>query len=183
MFSLICAWINAWVNDRESGDLRRRHFPRHITALRGTLTNRLILACNMLHPTYLWDWIRLEYFAKFKSHYKYREMISKFCLHVTLLASFTLLFIHFSIKGGHILDWWTMNYNNNNITVLLLMSPLYFNENCFTILTKMGEVCLFFELNMGLNRNCHPSTNSINFVTTQSIQINITVVQPSLKSS
>ena len=24
MFSLICAWINAWVNNREDGDLRRR---------------------------------------------------------------------------------------------------------------------------------------------------------------
>ena len=25
MFSLICAWINAWVNNREAGDLRRHH--------------------------------------------------------------------------------------------------------------------------------------------------------------
>ena len=25
MFSLICVWINAWVNNRAAGDLRRRH--------------------------------------------------------------------------------------------------------------------------------------------------------------
>ena len=25
MFSLICVWINSWVNNREAGDLRRRH--------------------------------------------------------------------------------------------------------------------------------------------------------------
>ena len=25
MFSLICAWINGWVNNREAGDLRRNH--------------------------------------------------------------------------------------------------------------------------------------------------------------
>ena len=25
MFSLICVWINGWVNDREAGDLRRYH--------------------------------------------------------------------------------------------------------------------------------------------------------------
>ena len=25
MFSLICAWINGWVNNREDGDLRRHH--------------------------------------------------------------------------------------------------------------------------------------------------------------
>ena len=24
MFSLICAWLNGWVNSREAGDLRRR---------------------------------------------------------------------------------------------------------------------------------------------------------------
>ena len=26
MFSLICVWINGWVNNREAGDLRRHHF-------------------------------------------------------------------------------------------------------------------------------------------------------------
>ena len=28
MFSLICAWINRWVNNREAGDFRRHH-PHH----------------------------------------------------------------------------------------------------------------------------------------------------------
>ena len=28
MFSLICAWINGWVNNRETGDLRR-HRPHY----------------------------------------------------------------------------------------------------------------------------------------------------------
>ena len=26
MFSLICVWINGWVNNREAGDLRRTHY-------------------------------------------------------------------------------------------------------------------------------------------------------------
>ena len=31
MFSLICAWINGWVNDREAGDLRRHHTHHDVT--------------------------------------------------------------------------------------------------------------------------------------------------------
>ena len=40
MFSLICVWINGWVNNRETGDLRRHHTHYDVTA--------------MMHST-LWD--------------------------------------------------------------------------------------------------------------------------------
>ena len=33
MFSLICAWINGWVNNREAGDLRRNHAHYDVTVL------------------------------------------------------------------------------------------------------------------------------------------------------
>ena len=33
MFSLICAWINAWVNNREAGDLRRHHAHYDVTVM------------------------------------------------------------------------------------------------------------------------------------------------------
>ena len=36
MFSLICAWINSWVNNRDAGDLRR-HRPHYDVILRWTL--------------------------------------------------------------------------------------------------------------------------------------------------
>ena len=31
MFSLLCVWINGWVNNREAGDLRRYHAHYDIT--------------------------------------------------------------------------------------------------------------------------------------------------------
>ena len=34
MFSLICAWINAWVNNREAGDLRRYRAHYDVTVMR-----------------------------------------------------------------------------------------------------------------------------------------------------
>ena len=37
MFSLICAWINGWVNNREAGDLRRHRAHYDVTVI---LTNR-----------------------------------------------------------------------------------------------------------------------------------------------
>ena len=33
MFSLICAWINGWVNNREAGDLRRHRAHYDITVM------------------------------------------------------------------------------------------------------------------------------------------------------
>ena len=33
MFSLICAWINAWVNNREAGDLRRHRTHHDVTVM------------------------------------------------------------------------------------------------------------------------------------------------------
>ena len=34
MFSLICVWINAWVNNREAGDLRRHRAYYDVTVMR-----------------------------------------------------------------------------------------------------------------------------------------------------
>ena len=97
--------------------------------------------------------------------------------------------IHLIIKGRYIMVWWAINYTNDNIATLLLMSLFYFNEDWFTIFTKIGQVWSLFETNMILNTNCHPSTSSINsmmaydFVATQSIQITIIVVQPSFRQT
>ena len=33
MFSLICAWINGWVNNREAGDLRRQGAHYDVTVM------------------------------------------------------------------------------------------------------------------------------------------------------
>ena len=33
MFSLICAWINGWVNNREAGDLKRHHAHYDVTVM------------------------------------------------------------------------------------------------------------------------------------------------------
>ena len=35
MFSLICAWINGWVNNREAGDLRRHYAHYDVTVILG----------------------------------------------------------------------------------------------------------------------------------------------------
>ena len=65
LFSLICAWINGWVNNREAGDLRRlnahydvivmkwammrKAFPCH-NAVLGTNPETFKSKCNNLHP-------------------------------------------------------------------------------------------------------------------------------------
>ena len=72
MFSLICAWINGWVNNHEAGDLRRHRAHYDVTAMEHPET----IFINPLNSPILtetdWDW------DKFIQHNMtlYRCMIS-----------------------------------------------------------------------------------------------------------
>ena len=55
MFSLICAWINAWVNDRKDGDLRRHRVYNDVIVMIAWA----ILSCSWIN---IYTWI-LCYFT------------------------------------------------------------------------------------------------------------------------
>ena len=46
MLSLICAWINGWVNNRDAGDLRRHRAPYDVTVMSKLST--------VVLPTFFW---------------------------------------------------------------------------------------------------------------------------------
>ena len=48
MFSLICVWINGWVNNREAGDLRRYHAHYDVIVMAVIVSDAL---CNMGYPS------------------------------------------------------------------------------------------------------------------------------------
>ena len=52
MFSLICVWINSWVNNREAGDLRRYHVHYDVTVMsnfiHGVARDRYVLSLLLL---------------------------------------------------------------------------------------------------------------------------------------
>ena len=52
MFSLICAWINGWVNNRETGDLRRHHAHYDVTVM-------VVLCLIMVTQSFSADWCGL----------------------------------------------------------------------------------------------------------------------------
>ena len=59
IFSLICVWINSWVNNREAGDLRRHrsHYDVNVMVYVG------IISCRSAKcPVALWTW-RYPFFA------------------------------------------------------------------------------------------------------------------------
>ena len=70
MFSLTCAWINAWVNNHEAGDLRRHraHYDVTVMIFYGTvrsypktkLSTRSIRHLNDIGPAYM----RFRYFSQ-----------------------------------------------------------------------------------------------------------------------
>ena len=50
MFSLICAWINCWINSLEAGDLKyhRAHYDRHCNEMRDiSFTHNLLIRCEI----------------------------------------------------------------------------------------------------------------------------------------
>ena len=55
MFSLICAWINGWVNNREAGNLRRHRAHYDVTVMSTSLSD--------LVPTMMWIalWVQRRY--------------------------------------------------------------------------------------------------------------------------
>ena len=66
IFSLICAWINAWVNNREAGDLRRHRVHYDVIVM--------MLSQRMLH------WRRVRVFIIYKLCPKYVWRYDSFCL-------------------------------------------------------------------------------------------------------
>ena len=42
MFSLICVWINGWINNREAGDLRRHRVYYDVTVMNDSLTKTTV---------------------------------------------------------------------------------------------------------------------------------------------
>ena len=50
MFSLICAWINGWVNNREAGDLRRHRAHYYVTVLQRLYWNQTFVNGNSQLP-------------------------------------------------------------------------------------------------------------------------------------
>ena len=53
MFSLICAWINGWVNNGEAGDLRRHHAHYDVIAIKSYLPHPSMV-CNPAHQRFCW---------------------------------------------------------------------------------------------------------------------------------
>ena len=59
MFSLICAWMNDWVNTREAGDLRRHRAHYDVTIM----CDNIYAGCRYKHPPYcmlIWEFSKHE---------------------------------------------------------------------------------------------------------------------------
>ena len=52
MFSLICVWINGWVNNREAGDLRRHR--GHYDVIVMMMMNNVVSTLLLLNNTHMW---------------------------------------------------------------------------------------------------------------------------------
>ena len=77
VFSMICAWINGWVNNREAGDLRRHRAHYDVTVmLQGFFTDTKV---NIGLPQSQWSALKIWVNHSFEPIEKYDVKPAKFC--------------------------------------------------------------------------------------------------------
>ena len=119
MFSLICAWTNCWVNNRDAGDLRRYRAHYDVTVMPHNQYGLWGIDVNELGRHWFGQWI-VTYtyiFCQAKSLY---DMMN--CWFISQLKPHYIFDITFS--------WNYLKYYNiitifNNFTLEIAISPLY----------------------------------------------------------
>ena len=93
MFSLVCVWINNWVNDREAGDLRcyRGHYD--ITVMIFFLSN-LHTSCIMFHNKLQSNEIWLTF-----KHSKQFHQAGKICFYLIIWVICTIICTSIIVKS------------------------------------------------------------------------------------
>ena len=115
MFSLICAWINGWVNNREAGDLRRHRAHHDVSLIMSNhilrkAINGVIYPCRYLsHTMLLTHWSRDKIAAFFQTTFssafscmKMLEFRLKFHWSLFLRVQLTIV--------RHWFRWWLGTY-------------------------------------------------------------------------
>ena len=69
MFSLICAWINGWVNNCEAGDLRCHHAYYYDVTV---MTRKMFTVCTVWCSALIWWWSILP--VCFRTNHNNKEM-------------------------------------------------------------------------------------------------------------
>ena len=141
MFSLICAWINSWVNNGEAGDLRRHRAHNEVIVMaecHGYIYNRilepLIWICQ-------WYWVNKEFLIMFQNvnHIYYMLWFELLFLVTSLLA----LYPHGSTaywRGGKI----KLSYKVRSIWIGRHLFSLFIIPSDLDILGLLIMFSIFF---------------------------------------
>ena len=104
MLSLICAWINVWVNNREAGDLRRQgaHYDVTVMCLDGFhyIPNDSIFMLKCLHK----EWLNIHIYESIPTTQWYHMGVATHrqldCLFNSLYRLTSLIFKNILKKGN-----------------------------------------------------------------------------------
>ena len=97
MFSLICAWTNGWVNNRDAGGLRRNRAQYDVTA-RQTDNMRCLILGIVPHSRIclIWKYIKLALFGTWFIHYNNVTWASRL-----FRSPINLLFIQYHVRSSN----------------------------------------------------------------------------------
>ena len=130
MFSLICAWTNDWVNDRDAGDLRhhRAHYDAHYKPLLFTSLSMSyacrVNGCCKYDMDVIVLWVLMSSMLTQIKQTLWAP--TKYCLYLTTICDRCI--------RGHFLDvLWASNWNLTNF--LFLVMQLIQSGNKFALVT------------------------------------------------
>ena len=84
MFSLICAWINGWINNREAGDLRRHRDHYNVTVMWRRRCNDFLVSLGLNH---IWELIDCFGCGWLLFHSNYTLWLGDIIWHLDAVAS------------------------------------------------------------------------------------------------
>ena len=93
MFSLICAWINGWANNREAGDLRRHRAHHGVTVMRHVSTIAVVNLLKCVQSVSYTSWIATTEGARKKSNWTegpYKQNFYRLTFIPTLVVSLSI---------------------------------------------------------------------------------------------
>ena len=125
MFSLICAWINDWVNNREAVDLRCHR--GHYDVIVMTRTSRRLSQCSWNNTNWYKQFATnpCEYFLKFVHIWNILSIASG--ASAPSASARAILYAHWRIR--HLTFWNIFKQNQNMICYTSLITPISNSRN------------------------------------------------------
>ena len=113
MFSLICAWINGWANNREAGDLRchRAHFDVSVMCTKA-LPESVLIYHKWVPVALSWEWYHI---CSLNFHSRFDRQLSSTAAEVSAKFESDAIYYFITVADCKWCREWVLHSNRNRL--------------------------------------------------------------------